>query len=203
MLVVALFGLGTVIGARAATFETEPEQGVTQAPAEVYCPAELGLGVTTGLVYCDVRTGLDPALGVIVQIPRHRGTAVLIFDLHNRHTYSQQAVDAGTAFARYTATIGVLTLENTLIARASIESEFRTADDLVDRIDGGAGPDGLKALAPTGGETVYVDIPNGVTEVSLLGEYLEIVRREGRERYTAPGRPITVVSNITVEYRAR
>jgi hypothetical protein len=182
----------------------EPGQrGTTQAPADVTCPAELGRGVTTGLLFCDVRTGLDPATGILVRVPRHRGTAVLTFDLHNRHTYSAQAVEAGTAFARYTATIGVLTLDNTLIERATVTGEFRTEADLLDRIDGGAGQDGLKAIAPTGGETIFVDIPADVTEVSILGEQLEIVRRDGRERYTAPGRQVAVVSNIMVEYRPR
>ncbi len=154
-------------------------------------------------LFCDVRTGLDPAEGIVVTIPRHRGTATLSFDLHNRHTYSEQAVLAGTAFARYTATIGVLTMENTLIQRATIESEFRTAVDLVDRVGGGAGVDGLKAIAPTGTETMHVEISAGVTQVSILGEHLEIIRRDGRERYSAPGRPIAVVSNVTVEYRPR
>ena len=180
-----------------------PVGAAAQTAIEVTCPGQLGVGVETGLEFCDVRTGLDPAAGIVVRVPRHRGTALLSFDLHNRHTYSEQAVQAGTAFARYTATIGVLTLENTLIERATIESEFRTAADLVDRVGGGAGEDGLKAIAPIGTERIFVEIPAGVNEVSILGEYLEIVRREGRERYSAAGRPIAVVSRIEVDYRAR
>ncbi len=49
------------------------------------------------------------------------------------------------------ATIGALTMDNTLISRAVVESEFRTANDLVDRVGGGApAPAGSKAVAPTG-----------------------------------------------------
>ena len=178
-------------------------RGQTVEPAEIACPAQLGIGVESARTFCDVRTGLDPATGIVVTIPRRRGTATLSFDLHNRHTYSEQAVLAGTAFAQYTATIGVLTMENVMIQRATIESEFRTAVDLLDRVGGGAGADGLKAVAPTGSETIHVEIPADVTEVSILGEHLEVIRRDGRERYSAPGRPIAVVSNVAVEYRPR
>lgn len=178
-------------------------QTAAGAPAEVACPSELGTGIDTGRLYCDVATGLDPADGIIVKIPGRRGTPVLSFDLHNRHTYSEQAIQAGTAYTRYTATIGVLTMENTLIQRATIESEFRSAADVVERIGGGAGADGLKAIVPTGSERIYVELPATVSEVSLLGEWLEVVHREGRERYTAPGRPIAIVSNLAVERRTR
>jgi hypothetical protein len=34
---------------------------------------------------------------------------VLTFDLHNLHLYSEELVKARRAYARYTATIGVLT----------------------------------------------------------------------------------------------
>jgi hypothetical protein len=178
-------------------------QSAVAQPIEVACPSELGVGVETGRLFCDVVTGLDPAAGIIVKIPGRRGTPVLSFDLHNRHTYSEQAVQAGTAYSRYTATIGVLTMENTLIQRATIESEFRSVGDAVDRIGGGAGDDGLKAIVPTGAERIYVELPSNVSEVSILGEWLEVIRREGRERYTAPGRPIAIVSNVAVERRAR
>ena len=66
---------------------------------------------------------------------------------------------ANRAFTRYTATIGVLTMDNTLISRAVVDNEFRKAGDLVDRIGGGAGPGGVKAVAPTGIESVTITIP--------------------------------------------
>ena len=117
------------------------------------CPAPLGVGVTTKLSFCDVMTGRDPAAGVLISLPPHAGPVTLTFNLHNRHTYSDEQVKANRAFARYTATIGVLTMDNTLISRAVVQSEFRTASDLIDRIGGGAGPGGVKAVAPTGSES--------------------------------------------------
>jgi hypothetical protein len=125
----------------------------------------------------------------------------LIFDLHNRHTYSEEQEKAGKAFARYTATIGVLTMNNDLISRAIVQNEFRTAADLFDRIGGGAGPGGVKAVAPTGVESIVVPIPQKVTEVSILGEKLEALRLDGREGYVMPGRPIATISNVMIEYR--
>ncbi len=44
-------------------------------PADVRCPSVLGVGVTTDRTFCDVLTGQDPAQGVIVRIPPHRGDA--------------------------------------------------------------------------------------------------------------------------------
>ena len=58
------------------------------------------------------------------------------------------------AFRQYTATVGVLTMDNTLIDRAIIQSDFRAASDLFDRIEGGAGPGGVKAVAPAGDEMI-------------------------------------------------
>ena len=78
--------------------------------------------------------------------------------MHNRHTYSAELIKTKQAYRRYTATIGVLTMDNTLIDRAVIDSEFRTVRDLYDRIGGGAGPGGVKAVAPTGSELVQFTI---------------------------------------------
>jgi hypothetical protein len=172
-------------------------------PATVKCPLVLGEGVRTGRMFCDVPIGRDPADGIVVTIPPHTGPATLVFDLHNRHTYSQELVKAGRAYRRYTATIGVLTPDNTLISRAVVMSEFWNERDLVDRIGGGAGPNGLKAVAPTGTETVSIEIPAGVDSVSILGEQLSVVRpdAEAAETFRAPGRPIAVISNVMVEYQ--
>jgi hypothetical protein len=184
---------------RPAARRTQPP--LTTVDADVTCPALLGVGVKTRRTYCDVLTGREPAEGIIVKVPPRTGPATLLFDLHNRQTYSEEQVSAGKGFARYTATIGVLTPKKELLTRATILSEFRTAGDLVDRIGGGAGPGGVKAVAPTGTESIVVTIPAGVTEVSLLGERLELVRADGQEVFVAPGRPIAVVSNVRIEYR--
>ena len=161
----------------------------------------LGTGVTTKRSYCDVLTGRDPADGIIIKLPPHTGPVTLSFDLHNRHTYSEDLVKANRAYRRYTATIGVLTADNTLLSRAIVQNEVRTDKDLVERIAGGAGPGGVKAVAPTGSEPIRITIPAEEESVSILGEKLSVIRIEGTETFLAPGRPIAVISNVRLEYR--
>jgi NAD(P)-dependent dehydrogenase (short-subunit alcohol dehydrogenase family) len=105
------------------------------------------------------------------------------------------------AFMRHTATIGVLTLDGGLVTRAVVDSEFRTANDLFDRVSGGAGPAGLKAVAPIGDEPIRVEIPEDVDAVSVLGEKLLAVGVDGTETIAAPGRPIAIISNVVVDYK--
>jgi hypothetical protein len=149
-----------------------------------------------------VLAGRDPLQGVIVTIPPHIGPTTLIFNLHNRHTYSEEDLKAGRAFAQYRAGIGVLTMKGELLGRGAVQSEFRTAKDLFERIGGGAGPGGVKAVAPIGNEMVTVPIPAAVVEVSLLGEILDSLTSIGRETAN-PGRPVAIVSNVQVEYRPK
>jgi hypothetical protein len=172
----------------------------TIAP-DVTCPTPLGVGMKTHIPFCEVMAGGDPSAGILIQVPPHKGLATLTFDLHNLHTYSEEQVRAKRAFTRYTATIGVMTMDKTLISRAVVQSEFRAASDLVDRVSGGAGPGGVKAVAPTGTESVAISIPEGEPTVSLLGEKLSVDRMDGSASYTQPGRPIAVVSNVMLEYR--
>ena len=177
-----------------------PAPALLSAPADVKCAELLGTGVRTGASYCFVLAGRDPAAGVIVSVPPHAGEAVLSFDLHNRHTYSEEEMRAGRTYAKYTAVIGVLTMKGELLDRGAVQTEFRRGADLYERIAGGAGPGGVKAVAPLGREQVSVRIPQGIDQVSLLGEVLEAVTAAGRET-TAPGRPVALVSNLSVEYR--
>ena len=171
-------------------------------PANVKCPESLGTGIRTAAQYCFVLAGRDPAQGVLVSLPAHTGPATLLFDLHNRHTYSAEEVKAGRGYARYLAVIGVLTLKGDLIGRAAVQSEFRQAADLHERIGGGAGPSGLKAVAPIGREQLAITIPAGVNEVSLLGEVLDATTTVGREVAT-PGRPVAIISSVRIEYRPK
>jgi hypothetical protein len=177
-----------------------PAAPKTVAP-DMTCPTPLGVGVKTRIAFCEVMAGRDPAGGVLIQVPPHKGLATLTFNLHNLHTYSEEQIRAKRAFTRYTATIGVLTMDNTLISRAVVQSEFRAATDLVDRVSGGAGPGGVKAVAPTGTEAITISIPEGEPTVSLLGEKLAVERLDGAATYTQAGRPIAVVSNVMLEYR--
>jgi hypothetical protein len=173
----------------------------TTVAADLNCPAPLGVGVNTKLAFCDILSSRTPADGARIKLPPHRGPVTLTFDLHNRHTYSEEQVKANRAYAHYTASVGVLTMDNTLVRRAAIDSEFRTAKDLVDRIGGWVGPGGLKAVAPTGSEHITVVIPKEEEEVSILGEKLTVVDRSGvPATYTSAGRPIAVISNVMIEY---
>ena len=121
------------------TRKAAPTPALTRIQAELTCPAELGVGIESKRRFCDVLAGRDPAAGVLVTIPPHRGPVRLSFELHNRHTYSGELIAAGRAYRKYTATIGVLTMDNTLVERAVIQNEFRVDGDLFDRIAGGAG----------------------------------------------------------------
>jgi hypothetical protein len=175
---------------------------ITRIAADVTCPSELGIGVKTERRFCDVLTGRDPKEGILVTIPPHRGPVTLSFELHNRHTYSEELIKARKSFRQYTATIGVLTADNTLVQRAVIQSDFRVAADLFDRIQGGAGPGRVKAVAPTGSEFVSIELPEDIGDhVSILGEGLKVKRPEGDDTFTAPGRPIATISNVMLEYR--
>jgi hypothetical protein len=177
-----------------------PQAALKQEAPEMTCPTPLGVGVKTKIAFCDVMTGRDPAGGVLIKLPPHRGPVTLTFDLHNRHMYSEEQVKSKRAYARYTATVGVLTMDNTLISRAVVQNEFRTAGDLVDRVGGGAGGS-VKAVAPTGSEPIAITIPEEEDEVSVLGEKLLVERLDGTATYTQAGRPVADISNVMIEYR--
>jgi hypothetical protein len=177
-----------------------PAKPVTVRP-EMTCPAMLGVGVATQREFCDVLVGRDPNAGIVIKVPLHKGPAVLTFDLHNRETYSEQQERDKRAYARHAAVIGVLTMDGGLLTRAAVDTEFRTAKDLLDRVGGGAGPAGVKAVAPVGAEAVRVEIPQDVDAVSVLGEKLTAMTVNGTEVLTAPGRPIAIISNVLIEYR--
>jgi hypothetical protein len=187
--------------ARKAPAKPPAPAPLTRVPATVVCPSELGDGIATKRRFCDVLTGLDPRAGIVITVPPHRGPVTLSFELHNRHTYSAELVKRKVAYRRYTATIGVLLMDGTLVDRAVVESEFRTEKDLYDRVGGGAGPGGVKAVAPTGAEFVQFTLPEGTVEASVLGEKLTEVRPDGTDQFTAPGRPVATISNVMLEYR--
>src|SRR5688572_11081349 len=173
----------------------------TRIEAELKCSSELGMGVVTGRRLCDVLTGANAKEGILVTIPPHRGPVTIGFELHNRHTYSAELVKLKQAYRKYTATIGVLTMDNTLVDRAVIQSEFRVETDLFDRIGGGAGPGGVKAVAPTGSEFIMIELPADVDEqVAILGEKLSVMRPDGNDTFTSPGRPIATISNVMLEF---
>jgi hypothetical protein len=192
-----------VEGGQARRTPARPAAAPTREAPQMTCPTPLGQGVSTGLAYCDVLVGRDPGGGVLITLPPHRGEVTLTFDLHNRHTFSEEQLkNPRTAFARYTASVGVLTLDNTLLSRAVVQSEFRTPADFVERIGGGAGATGLKAVGPTGKESITIVIPESESQVSILGEKLLVERADNAITYASLGRPIAVISNVMIEYRS-
>jgi hypothetical protein len=96
MLALALAcGMGSVAAAAQAR-KAQPAKrpavaGVptVKASPDIICPTILGEGVISKRTYCDVMTGRDPAGGILIPLPPHRGPVTLTFDLHNRHTYSE------------------------------------------------------------------------------------------------------------------
>jgi hypothetical protein len=202
LLLVTFVSLDAQTSKKRAPAKKAPAPALTKIEAQLQCPSLLGIGVKSRRSFCDVLTGRDPKEGVLVTIPPHRGPVTLSFDLHNRHTYSEELIKEKRAFRQYTATIGVLTMDNTLVDRAVIQSEFRSAADLFDRIEGGAGPGGVKAVAPSGVEVITMQLPEDVGEqVTILGEILKVKRPDGDDSFTASGRPIATISNVTLEYR--
>lgn len=174
---------------------------IARIQADLACPSELGVGLATGRKFCDVLTGREPKDGILITIPPHRGPVTLSFELHNRHTYSADLVQQKQAYRKYTATIGVLSMDNTLVDRAVIQSEFRAEPDLFDRVAGGAGPGGMKAVAPAGVEFIVMQLPSEVQSlVALLGEKLTVVRPDGVDHFSAPGRPVATISNVMLEF---
>jgi hypothetical protein len=171
---------------------------------EVRCPSVLGIGVETDLIFCDVLAQQDPALGVIVVLPPRRGEATLSFNLHNRHTYSEDDVERGRAYARYLSEVAVASPTGDVLGRRYVLHEFRTAEDLFDRVAGGAGPEGVKAIAPAGLERVSITIPADLERVVIVGQTLEITLVDGNlERIWSPGRPVAVISEVQLDYVSR
>lgn len=179
----------------------EGGQGNLAGSVDIRCPAVLGIGVETDLIFCDVLAQQDPTLGITVDLPPRTGEAMLSFNLHNRHTYSEDDVRRGRAYVRYLAEVAVASPLGDVLARRYVLNEFRTAEDLFDRVGGGAGPDGLKAVAPTGVERVFVTIPADLEQVVVVGQTLELTGIDGNlERIWSPGRPVAIISDMKLEY---
>lgn len=190
-------GLGMALLVRVEAQSTQVE------PAEVLCPEVLGIGVSTDVPFCDVLVQVEPEFGIRVVLPPRRGESTLSFNLHNRHTYSQQEEAGGRAYAQYLAAVAMATMEGEIIGRGVVLSEFREVSDLIDRVSGGAGASGLKAVAPTGVERISMTVPEDLEELVIVGQSLEINRLGGRDMVTALGRPVAVLSEATIEYRPR
>jgi hypothetical protein len=173
-----------------------PRAGTVGTTAK--CAAELGLGVASGRRFCDVIIATKAADSIAVALPPHRGSAKLLFDLHNRVAAGPDTGQTAQTFARNSAIVAVVGAKSE-IARAAAVSEFRTLTDLFDRIAGG-GPGGVKAVGPGPATPIDVTIPPATPVVGIVGVRLEVVTRLGKQSYDTAGRPIAIVSNIRAEY---
>lgn len=166
----------------------------------VTCASALGPGVKSNRAFCDIVVTTKPATSVSLTIPTHTGAATLLFDLHNRFAPPLDTTDPAQVFQRQTAVVAVVRASGDVIDRAVVVGEFRTPQDLFDRITG-TGPTGVKAVAPGPAQSVRVTIPAGVTEIGIVGVRQDIDTRSAHAAFTTPGRPIAIVSNVRVEYR--
>jgi len=201
LLVTVLVTPATIAQTRRTT--AAPATAMRTEPAKLNCPQVLGQGVQSSRAFCDVVITRDPAEGVIIPLPPHTGAVTLTFDLHNRHTYSEELAKTTRGYRRYTAMVGLLAADNTPLGRAVVHSEFRNVRDLFDRVSGGTGPGGVKAVAPTGVEPVTIVIPadEPTDSLSIVGLRLIEARLDGSDQFVASGRPIAIISNVMLEYR--
>jgi hypothetical protein len=167
---------------------------------QLSCAADLGEGVKSRRQFCDVIIATAGADSVSVTIPPHTGPATLMFDLHNRFTVAAGVVDPAQAYVRYAALAAIVRPNGQLIQRAAVVQEYRTVQDLFDRIGGGGRPSGLKAVAPGQPQAVKVSVPAGVAAVGIVGLRLEATTRTGNATHESPGRAIAIVSNLRVEF---
>jgi hypothetical protein len=168
----------------------------------VKCASDLGQGAKSGRQFCDVLITKAGAESVVMAIPPHTGPATLRFDLHNRFTVPLGPPDPGQAFARNAAVVAIRRSTGEEIRRAAVAGEFRTVQDLFDRIVG-AGPGGVKAVAPGPVEAYEVTIPPTVTAITIAGVRVDVTTRDGRATHDREGVPVAIVSNLRIEYVPR
>jgi hypothetical protein len=168
------------------------------------CAADLGPGIGNATRrFCDVVITTTPARSVSVPIPPHTGPATVLFDLHNRFTVLSAPTEPGAAYVRHTAIVATIAPDGTVLSRSGVQREFRTIQDLFDRIAGGDAAGGVKLVAPGQPQAVRVAVPAGVSSVGIVGQRLSVMNRDGVASHDAPDRPVALVSNVRVEYTAK
>ena len=196
-------------GALAVAAGGPPIQRKPEAPPRrlvstiVTCASDLGQGVTSRRRYCDVIIAKTGAASVEMPIPAHAGSATLSFDLHNRFAVPPVGTSAADAFVRAVAVVAVVRPMGQVIERVAVRREFRTVQDVFDRIGGGPTPASVKAVAPGHPESLKVTIPAGIASIGIVGVRLESATLAvPRLTSDAPGRPVALVSNLRIEYVA-
>jgi len=177
--------------------------GRGRVTTEARCAADLGMGAKSGRRFCDVIVARTAVESVAMVIPAHAGPATLRFDLHNRFVVTDAGRPPAEAFERHAALVAIVSGAGDEIVRAAVTREYRTVEDLFDRITGGGRDGGMKAVAPGGAEPVVAIIPEGVTSVGIIGVSVERFSVAGREAFDTPGRPVALASNFRIEYTPR
>tara|TARA_Y100000588_G_scaffold349652_1_gene400187 strand:+ start:3824 stop:4423 length:600 start_codon:yes stop_codon:yes gene_type:complete len=175
-------------------------QGRTTEQVEVLCPSVLGVGIENKVPYCNIEIHRDAVFGILMQVPSHRGEAILSFDLHNRHTYSEEEASEGRAYAKYMASIAIATMSGEIITRGVVLSEFRSESDLYDRVKGTGILRDVNPLAPLGAERIYVTIPEDIDQISVVGQSLEVIRAENQDVFQSTGRAVAALSDALISY---
>jgi hypothetical protein len=175
---------------------------VQTTPMPIACPDALGQGVKSGRVFCEVPVSHDPAHGDLIVVPKHQGTAVVRFHLHNRQLVSASLIKAKRAFTRATATAVVVKADGTILGRGTVQTEFRQESDLFDRVPAGPGAKGFKAVAPIGDELVEIQVPEDAESVTVVGEKVELAQIDGVQTLSSDGVSVAFISSAQVEYRA-
>jgi hypothetical protein len=198
--------LATVCAAVAvlpAAQNSTPRVGRGSVATAAACAADLGMGAKSRRRFCDVVIATRPAESVSMAIPARTGAATLRFDLHNRFVVTDENRPPAEAFERDAALVAVVSSRGEAIIRAAVTREFRTIEDLFDRISGGGRDGGFKAVAPGTAESVVAIIPEAITAIGIVGVSLERQTAAGRDTYDAPGRPVAIASNFRIEYTPR
>jgi hypothetical protein len=191
---------GWIVSAGAALL---PAQGdAPRVTTEAACAASLGAGLESRRTFCDVLIGATGADSVAMSVPPHTGASTLLFDLHNRFTVPVADASAAEAFARHEAIVSVVTPAGDVLGRAAVVREFRTMDDLFDRLGGGGRPGGMKGVAPGLPEPARFIIPVGVQAVGIVGSRLTVLTpANGLQTFDTPGRPVALISHLRIEYQ--
>lgn len=201
-----VFVMGLAASAVVATAQQKPGAKPERRTSTAFtCAADLGTGVASKRRFCDVIVASVAADSVSVTIPPHTGTATLAFDLHNRFMVptAPAPADPTQAFTRHVAVVAVIRQTGDVIGRAAVSRDYRTPNDLFDRLAGGARGSAPKGVAPGAPMPSEVTIPAGIAVVGIVGSRLEEWRPSGRGAFDQPGRPIAIVSNVRVDYIPR
>jgi hypothetical protein len=205
----AMMALGAVLAAappkakhKAATPTPPALPPARTVSIPIACADALGQGVKTGRVFCEVTVSHDPTRGDLIVVPKHEGTAVVRFHLHNRQIVSPSLIRSKRAYTRATATVVVVRADGTILGRGTVQTEFRREADLLDRVAAGAGATGYKAVAPIGDELISIAAPEAAESVTVVGERLALTQIDGSQTLTSDGSPVAFISSAQVEYHA-